>query len=70
MRSERPAARITADEILTERVRSSLDKARAKVDPVVEQAVAEIVDNDDDAETVDRSDEIAELFAAEADSEA
>lgn len=69
---------VTADEILTPRVDAALNRARAKqAEPqpadepfdslgrTPEQAAA-----DDDAEPVGRSDEAAELWASEADSEA
>jgi hypothetical protein len=68
------SSRVTADE-LTPRVDAALTKARAKqADPEFDKAFPEVAERHaealgEDAEPVDRSDEVAELWAAEADAE-
>jgi phage recombination protein Bet len=88
-RAERPASRVTTDEILGVRVADALDKARAKVTVIKDgqtltgpatfstnpdgstNLLVESGDPSDiDTEPVDRSDEVAELFATDADADA
>lgn len=59
------SARVTTDEILPPRVEEALSKARAQHGVQQPEPEPEV-----DTETVDRSDEVAELFNADADSEA